>query len=440
MKNGEFFDIKFLFAITIPFLLMAYVQTHSFFLLILAFGLVVVNIANPFVLLPSAFVTSLSTEYFKTTGGASLTPMFQLILIVSFLLSTKPDEYRRSGKTLVYVLVFICYNFLSSAFSVTGSFETFFLTLFYFGILFFMYIKRNVDVGFVYRTLSVSCLLFSFFLLFSFLTGGMEMAVGNDSENRLTFGDINANRYGMLCTVVASVLIYSFFYEKNFSYKLTCLSGLFITIFIIILTGSRTALFAVVGGFFFALLFFVFRNKKDKGKYAVAMMIVLLVFIMIGLDYLTKANLPILERFELQSVIESGGTGRTDRMGYLFTRVFPNNYLWGIGLGGENEYAVSEGPCHNIIFDPLIQIGVFGFLLYWSLLLPLIIKCYKSVRNNPINFFPFLLFVTVLINGIGEVIFFERHFWLIISLCALYTNNGTHIVKSLRSKYVSVKN
>ena len=66
------------------------------------------------------------------------------------------------------------------------------------------------------------------------------------------------------------------------------------------------------------------------------MLIILVVFIMIGVDYLIKADLPILERFELQSVIEAGGTGRIDRMGYLFTRVFPSNFLWGIGLGGEN--------------------------------------------------------------------------------------------------------
>lgn len=420
MKFGEQIDLKFIMAVAIPFLLMAYVQLHSPVVLALAFGLAVVNITKPFVLLPTAFLTSLSTEYFNT-GGASLTPMFLMLLIISFLISTKTSDYHRGGKTLLYIVVLIVYNLISSVLSVTGSFKLFSLMLFYFPIIYFMSIKRNVDVSFVYKTLSMTCLIFSFVLLYSFLTGGMEMAVGNDSENRLTFGEINANRYGMLCVPVATVLFYTFFYESNLIYRLLALVGAFITIFIIILTGSRAALYSVVGGFMLALWYFVLKSTKSKGKFA--MIAVLAIAIVVGMNYLSHSDLLVLDRLQIDSVLEAGGSGRMDRAEYLFSNVFPNHPLFGIGLGGENEYAVSEGPCHNILLDPIIQLGIVGFLLYWLFLLPFIIRCYKVTRVNQIAFLPIMLFATVFINGMGEVIFFERHFWIIISLCVLYSNN-----------------
>lgn len=421
MKLGGSESLKFIMSVSIPFLIMAYVQTHNPIILGLAFGLVAINIAQPFVLFPSVFVTSLSTEYFITSGGSSLTPIFLLVYILSLCISTKPLEYRRGGKTLIFIMVLIIYNLLSSLFSVTGSFEAFFLMIFYFPIIFFMSIKRNVDVGFVYRTISVTCLIFSLFLIYSFLTGGMEMAVGNDSENRLTFGDINANRYGMLCAPVAAVLIFSFFYESNLIYRLVCLFGSFLTIFVIILTGSRSALYAVIGSTVFALWYFVLRNTKSKGKFA--MIAVLAAALIIGFNYLSNADLLVLERFQIDSLMEAGGSGRTNRAEYLFTNVFPNHPLFGIGLGGDNEYAVSEGPCHNILLDPIIQLGIVGFLLYWGFLLPYIFKCIKGVRKNPLVVFPLMLFVTVFLHGMGEVVFFERHFWIIISLCVLFSNN-----------------
>lgn len=421
MKFGEQIDLKFIMAVAIPFLLMAYVQIQNPVVLALAFGLAALNIANPFVLLPSVFVTSLSTEYFKMAGGASLTPIFLLLLIISLFISTKSSEYRNGGKTLFFVVVIIIYNLLSSLLSVTGSFEAFSVMIFYFPIIYFMSLKRNVDVTFVYKTLSVTCLLFSFFLIYSFLTGGMEMAVGNDSENRLTFGEINANRYGMLCVPVATVLFFTFFYESNLLYKLLALGGAFITIFIIILTGSRAALYSVVGGFILALWYFVLKSTKSKGKFA--MIAVLAVSIVIGMHYLSNSDLMVLDRLQIDSVLEAGGSGRMNRAEYLFSNVFPNHPFFGIGLGGDNEYAVSEGPCHNILLDPIIQLGIIGFLLYWIFLLPFIIRCYKGTRDNQIAFFPIMLFATVFINGFGEVIFFERHFWIIISLCVLYSNN-----------------
>lgn len=425
MKFEEQIDLKFIVAVAIPFLLMAYVQIQNPVLLALAFGLAVLYIAKPFVLLPAAFVTSLSTEYFKMAGGASLTPIFLLILIISLIVSTKATEYKQGGKTLIYILVLIVYNAISSALSVTGSFEAFSLTLFYFPIIFYMSIKRNADLNFVYKTISLSCLIFSFFLIYSFLTGGMEMAVGNDSENRLTFGDINANRYGMLCVPVATVLLFTFLNESNLIYRLSSLFGAFITLFIIILTGSRSALYSVVGGFVLALWFFVLKKQEGKGKFAI--IAALAIAIVIGMNYLSSSDLLVLDRLQVDSVLEAGGSGRMDRAAYLFSNVFPNHPLFGIGLGGENEYAVSEGPCHNIILDPIIQIGLVGVLLYWIFLIPFIAKCYKRTKITPIFFFPLMLFVTVFINGLGEVIFFERHFWIIISLCVLYANNQTSV-------------
>lgn len=432
MKISEIINLKFIMAVAIPFLLMVYVQIHNPIVLAMAFGLVVINISKPFVLLPSVFITSPSAEYFSTSGGAGLTPWLLTFFVISLYISTKPFEYRRGRKTLAFIFLFIIYNFVSCALSVTGSFEAFFILLLCFPVVFFMDLKKGVDVDFIYKTISLSCFLFSFFLIYSFLTGAMELQVGFEKDERLTFGDLNANRYGMLCAPVAAVLIFSFFYSNNIFFRLLSIFGAFLTVFVIIITGCRSVLYAVAVDILLALYFFVLKASKSKGK--VLMTVFLVVVVMIGINYLSQSNMLVLDRLQFDAVLESGGSGRMSRAEYLFSNVFPNSPLFGIGLGGDNEYAISEGPCHNIILDPLIQIGIVGVLLYWLFLLPQIFRCYKGLREDKLKMFPLILFVTVFVNGMGEVIFFERHFWIIVSLCILFSKNQSQVCGLVENK------
>jgi O-antigen ligase len=87
------------------------------------------------------------------------------------------------------------------------------------------------------------------------------------------------------------------------------------------------------------------------------------------------------------------------------------------------------GSSHNIIVSMLAQVGIVGFVAYMSFYYKVIMKLIKAIRFNIINIIPFMLILTAIFNGIGEVMYSERLFWNALSLAGLsllYGNNKSH--------------
>lgn len=398
-----------------PLLLVLSELTNSsaFFMAAVLISLLVIR--RPFVIFPAYFIASLSSNYFSPMVGLGAGRVFSLILIFSLLLNK--DSYSNSGfkNTGVYCIVLVVFNLFSTLFSVSGIFFTFFVMLQNLMILFFLQRQRDVDLD----RLSTMLFLSSAIVVLGLLYQATIMGVSLDMSDRYTLESINQNNYAMMCAQLGAVMVAYAFISKKTLIRLISIGFLVISLILIFLAGSRSSLVGVLG----AMAVLVLLSFKGNAIKTTILAVFLVVPLIIIYNYAVNSDLYLLQRFSVESVVDSGGSGRTDLIKRIFTEIMPNYFLFGVGIGGVNIMAAGiPKPCHNILIDPLSQIGVIGVVLYWMMIIPIIAKSIKLIQFNKTMSLPIALFFACLINGIGETIFYEKFFWNAITLCTLFCN------------------
>lgn len=415
-------------SIIVPILIVLFAQTHLFLLLGLAIFLSLTVVKNPYVLFPTVFLTSLNTNYFAIIEGLSCGLIYSSLFIISLVIKGVAPKSNRSKRLLAWTFVLILFNFFESITSITGSMSYFVIMLENLLIVFLLSNQININVQEVSRSLSITSIISVFLMSLSFFSGQMiESEVG-----RYTIEGVNENRMAMTYAQLSIVIFFSFFSSRNTIYRIISLASFFFALFLLLLSGSRSALFGVIIGCFIILICAEFISGNSKKK--ILPLIFLGIIMFIGINYLIDLDLPVFERFKLENIIEGKGTHRIERRDFLMTNVFPEHPLLGVGLGGDNEYAISPGPCHNIFYDPLIQIGIIGIVLYWFYIFSILWIIPKLVRHKLEIVLPMSLLIACLVNGMGEVIFFEKFFWNAIALCGLYSNSFSKMHISLKNK------
>lgn len=236
---------------------------------------------------------------------------------------------------------------------------------------------------------------------------------------RMTIGEnVNSNALAMglaiiMTTLVANLLII----KKNVISSIALIVADCVALF---LTGSRTALIAAIVASF---LLYLINAQGKRGKRR-AILLLLFSSALLVLIYKTLAkNFPILmERFTVENVEESGGTGRMDVWRHYFTIFFPKYWLFGMGYDPRNLYYglvslnIEAHGAHNIIVEILSRAGVVGLTLYTVYFTKFFFVTIKKIRKNKYLLLPIAIVLTTLLNGIGENVLDARLLWFGVGL------------------------
>jgi O-antigen ligase len=246
-------------------------------------------------------------------------------------------------------------------------------------------------------------------------------------NGRLTILDsVNENRFAMMFAQLAAFALGYTFFVKKIIIKIFSIMLSIISIYFILLSGSRSAFIGILLGGIFAIILLTVKNKKQK-KIAILLLAFGIVSYL-AFEYIISTNPILAYRFNIEQVLSSGGTRRWPRVITEIKYVIPNNLLFGVGLTALNEYLATAnfmndpGSSHNFIISMLTQIGIVGFIAYVGFYYKVIIKLIKSLSNHIIYLIPLLLILTAIFNGIGEVMYSERLFWNALSLAGLSLN------------------
>ena len=187
-----------------------------------------------------------------------------------------------------------------------------------------------------------------------------------DFEGRLTlsfFGSMeDPNQFG---GYLAPGLLYYFkktFDEKKVSKKIISLIISITLLFVAFLTGSRGALLAIIISC--ATLYLISNKKNHLGKRAASLIMVSVLIIIVVSLINSFMDVDIIERFTVNDVAKSGGTGRM-QIWEFYMDYYKNSNLvqkmFGHGLGSLSAiYRVA----HNTWIDVLIGNGLIGLLLF----------------------------------------------------------------------------
>lgn len=407
-------------SVLLVILLLLAVQVKSIALLSVFLIACLLLINKPIYLIPAYIISSLSSDYFIAANGLGISRLIGFVIILAGLLNLTKNRVKFNSSHLVFLFIIIVYTLFSSLFSLTGAIQPFISLFQNLIIIFFISTFFNVDIKLFSKILVISALLTIIALRIQLNQNLSDIYAARVSITE----DVNENRFAMM---LAQLIVISFFgfliAFQSKSLKILTLAGVGMAIYMLILSGSRSATIGALG----AILIVCLIHFRKKTYRFILPIIILTVSSYWFINYLQELNLAVLDRFSAQQVQETGGTGRFQIWEKLVPVTLEQRPIMGFGLGGENSYQLAyknglSHAAHNFLVDMFLQLGLLGVILFLSYYIFSLKKLFKKI-NNEYALLPLLLFFAGLLNGIGETVFLEKHFWNSIALIWLFTNN-----------------
>lgn len=209
-----------------------------------------------------------------------------------------------------------------------------------------------------------------------------------------------------------------FFYTFTHLNKFRNILGFILTLSAIVLTFSRGGYVGIVLGA--VLLLFIGKNYGKKIK------IVMGVCIIVIIAYYFQNQLPInpFEQLEnrFSSIGSDGGSGRNvlwDNAWHTFTQ----HPLLGIGINSTLSYSLDQGELlaryiHNTYLEILSELGIVGFITYFSFCIMLLYTSLKLIKHKVYFFLP--VFVALFVQMFFLSVEYNEMFYLCVVLLYRY--------------------
>lgn len=412
----KFLSIYSVFLVVI--LMLSEINDSTILLSILIFGSALL-LFNPVFILPVFIVSSLGNNFFAY-DGISISRIIGFLLIFSCVLYQIRKRIPIRKMEFIFLLIFFSYSFISSAFSVTGTFISFIPFAQSLVTVFLISQLRDINLDNLSWTLIISSV--AAIILFSIWF--QQNLVALNAERLTVDQDASINR---LATMISQLSIITFsgllISRKNKVSKALLLIVIFIGLFLIILTGTRTALISILGAILIVSLYYFVKYPKKNMIY----LTIIFVLGYLSFNQIQQVDISLFERFTIEKISSDGGGGRLYIWKTLIPKTMEDGLFFGFGFGAENALYVAKQnalkyTAHNFFIDMFVQMGITGLILFNTYFFILGKKLLKSIHNQNL-IIPIMILLTGTINGIGETVFLEKFFWNGIALAWLYLNN-----------------
>lgn len=246
--------------------------------------------------------------------------------------------------------------------------------------------------------------------------------------------DVNVNTLGLSLAIMTVTIVVDLVYNWKNSFHLFRIVTIGLGLVMILLTGSRNSLLAVVGSVVIFLLAKGYREKRF-GK-AILSLSGIALFALLVMSTVLRSGIGIdASRLSIASVISSGGTNRV----HVWTEVIPyvrnNSLWWGLGPGKYSSHVVlqslvqrSYSHTHNTLIESFAELGLVGFSLTLLIVLFTFRQLIHMTRASENWYKISAYFLCVMIASIGESYFNDIVLWIPIGLICS-TNIRIHIAK-----------
>ncbi len=236
-----------------------------------------------------------------------------------------------------------------------------------------------------------------------------------------------------LCAYFMFAIAYSFqriIICNELKNKIASGCELIIYIYIILATGSRGGLLAVIS---MCSIIILLKNREEEKKY-LWKRLVIIIFLFGGyyftIGYLDSST---ISRFSLEAIKESNGTGRYDLWSDALNAFGNSNLLrkiFGYGTGSTIEITYlfpfrDHNVIHNIFIENLIEIGITGLIIY---IYHVITFWIDSIRIKDVYIFSIL--VGMLVLSLSTSIYAFKPYWnIMIFTTCVYVYKKIHQMK-----------
>ena len=247
--------IAAILSIVLVVLLLVAVQTNQLFVLLILLLACLYFINKPIWLIPVYIISSLSTTYFVASDGLGISRLIGFIIIFAGLIKLVKGKTQVNSNHFLFLIVILVYGLFSSLLSITGSIKPFISLIQNLFVLLLISTFTRVNIKLFSKVLVIS----SFFAIIA-LRIELNEVLADTYLSRLTSEGENENRFAMMLAQLVSILIFGFLVAfKSKTWRFILLIGLIVGFFMLVLSGSRSALIGVLGASLI-ILFLYFRN------------------------------------------------------------------------------------------------------------------------------------------------------------------------------------
>ncbi|MDD4582928.1 MAG: O-antigen ligase family protein [Eubacteriales bacterium] len=261
------------------------------------------------------------------------------------------------------------------------------------------------------RIIELAWIITSLICLMLFFGGaGQQYEYGGRTTIVLRSGGADPNEFCAYFYMTLAFIIVRLFRNKSILINLMYFSYMLIIFYCILSTGSRGGLLAAIAVVFVSWIFSTSISFKKIALLCILMVTLYLVFI-----YFFVPNLPqpMLERFQLSSMIEDKGSDRVIIWETAFNDIFSgtSRLIYGYGPFG---ITFMRYTMHNQFLQALMDGGIIGLILY---LIFFIVLARKAYRNGP-AFLGGIAGAFVALMTLSAYAFFKP-IWIIFLMCLL---------------------
>jgi O-antigen ligase len=419
----EFNNIKNKLTLIIILLICFNFYAGSQILSFLALGLCCFLISEPLNLFSIYYVTSIGSRifYFDNKGTVSFSLVVFLVLLISTLLKLLKLKEIVNAPRQNYIFLLFSFIIVSVVTSLTGEVNGAIRILQSLVLLYFFSLIKTSDFRGLLRLIAWNSIVVILFFTVFYYKNILKILIISD---RFSFNEfIHPNDVAMFYVQLGISSLIFMFYDFNLFEKVTGIVSYLIALSYVVISGSRTGLITILSVFITYLMYsnIVFLKK-------IKVLIVIGLLFLLGLFYIQSFDIPILERFSVQKVVDSGGSNRTYLIGIVIDKIIPENFLMGIGIGPENTATamrinIGTTSVDNMYIETFAELGLIGFIMFYFYFIYLSYLFFKNRKSNIFLIFPLIIVTTCFINGIGELIFYEKFFWNGFILGVLMINN-----------------
>ena len=207
---------------------------------------------------------------------------------------------------------------------------------------------------------------------------GYTFVINNNIVNRILTVD-NANNASYYCLYLSPFMLC----HKKLVYRIPLI---LITLGIVMLSIKRGGFFAFIASLFVYILIFQMANKGKKfSLFSIIFIVVFVVGLANAIIYINDNALGGMLFDRIDIIEESGGAGRLDiYAAYLdfIAQGSPIDLFFGHGWQGSIRDSHIGATCHNDFLESLADFGIVGFILYVTLYIALMRKCYTMIKKR----------------------------------------------------------
>jgi O-antigen ligase len=261
----------------------------------------------------------------------------------------------------------------------------------------------------------------------------------------------NAAFLGSYALLILGISVFLFFFDKYWKYRYLYLFSAFLNLALILWSGTRSSLLALIIGLVLSAIFFAKKTQKIIFGFLLSILITLAAF------FVFDSNLFNIKPYfvdKINAIVVSDAS--------IYNRIFVwqnslkefenVNIIFGVGLENFDVFFnrfytpdINEDwfdRSHNIFLDVLVTSGILGLLIYLSIILVLLRKIWQYKDNNYIAFL--VLFFLIIAYSINNFFVFDtiNTAFIFVSILAfvsfLISQDNLYIDQKLNKKIANI--